>query len=69
MDPEATEKKKREKIRTEVLNGVVTEVNEILNAEATFMMMIDHENEEMYTIATESMNQCLLLLLLTSTFL
>ncbi|CAD7946348.1 unnamed protein product [Amoebophrya sp. A25] len=54
MDPEATEKKKREKTRIDVLNRVVTDVNDLLNAEATFMMMIDHDKKEMYTIATEN---------------
>ncbi|CAD7970509.1 unnamed protein product [Amoebophrya sp. A120] len=54
MDPDATEKLKKEKTKIDVLNRVVTDVNDLLNAEATFIMMIDREREELYTVATEN---------------
>ena len=36
-----------------LLETVVFDVSKLLNAEATVMMMVDHENDELYTKASE----------------
>ena len=54
IDPHANEKRKKEQKKKEVFESVCADCSDLLNAEATFMMLLDETNQELYTGATDN---------------
>ena len=52
MDPDKTKNKKRDKEMEDVLDAVIEEVAQLLNAQTALLMTVDHEKGELVTKAT-----------------
>lgn len=54
IDPNAIEKRKKEAQKREMFQSVCSDVSDLLNAEATSMMLLDTATNELYTEATDT---------------